>query len=380
MYLLRDMSHDEDKSPPAALAKALRDRGLRLLKNGLWSGFGERWFLAAVTAPQSWERMLSPLLSQAILEARQGAQASKAKPLAAVWAHHLSAAMRERLASFVARVAPEQAWAAGDDGGRFSMRLPGRAPMEVYSPPSPAAMARLPPRIGLFTDLHQWMLKVLLAPRFEERLLQAPRGRVIRNARTLAEVAQVSVPAAARFVQALDQAGHLSRVSGGLEVVEAPALLDKWKGSVSTSFRAEVGALFVRGRPDEHGLHFLLQIARNFEPGQGWGVALGLFSACQALELGHVRGAPAHLYVSDLSPQRLEELGLVLSAEGERVDIVLRVPRSPESLFRAAPQIHGARAADVLQCWLDVSHHRARGQEQAEFLWRRVIGPALKAP
>jgi hypothetical protein len=27
------------------------------------------------------------------------------------------------------------------------------------------------------------------------------------------------------------------------------------------------------------------------------------------------------------------------------------------------------------QCWLDVSHHPARGAEMADLLWRRVIQP-----
>jgi len=33
--------------------------------------------------------------------------------------------------------------------------------------------------------------------------------------------------------------------------------------------------------------------------------------------------------------------------------------------------------ADVIQCWLDVSSHPARGAEQAAFIWKRVLGPAL---
>jgi hypothetical protein len=68
-----------------------------------------------------------------------------------------------------------------------------------------------------------------------------------------------------------------------------------------------------------------------------------------------------------------------LVPEGERVDIVLRVPRFPESLFRAAPKVKGAPVADVVQCWLDVSHHSARGEEQADFLWRRAIAPSLES-
>jgi hypothetical protein len=220
------------------------------------------------------------------------------------------------------------------------------------------------------------MLKVLLAPKFDEHLLKAPRCS-IKNARVLAEVADVSVPAAARFVSALDKAGHLDHRFGDLRVAEPRRLLERWRGAVAASYRQELSARFVRGAPEELELESLVSHARAHVLSKDWRVARGLFEACRALKLGHTKGGPRHLYIAKYDPNELEDIGLILARDGERVDVVLRVPKFPESVFRAAPVIKGGLVADVIQCWLDVYHHPARGEEQAEFLWRRVIGPSL---
>jgi hypothetical protein len=41
--------------------------------------------------------------------------------------------------------------------------------------------------------------------------------------------------------------------------------------------------------------------------------------------------------------------------------------------------VNGVLASDVLQVWLDVAAHPARGAEQAEEIWRRVLAPMVVA-
>ena len=43
-----------------------------------------------------------------------------------------------------------------------------------------------------------------------------------------------------------------------------------------------------------------------------------------------------------------------------------------ESVFRAAVIHEGVPVADILQVWLDVSFHPARGEKQAEEIRRRA--------
>ena len=146
---------------------------------------------------------------------------------------------------------------------------------------------------------------------------------------------------------------------------------------VAVSYRQEIPARFVRGGPGGIELESLVSDTGGPAPHREWRIARGLFEACRALKLGHTKGGPRHLYISRYDPKELEDLGLILAQRGERADVVLRIPRFPESLFRAAPAIKGGLVTDVIQCWLDVSHHPARGEEQADFLWRRAIAPSL---
>jgi hypothetical protein len=39
---------------------------------------------------------------------------------------------------------------------------------------------------------------------------------------------------------------------------------------------------------------------------------------------------------------------------------------------------HGVPVADIVQVWLDVSNHPARGKEQAEQIWKRVLAPSIQ--
>jgi hypothetical protein len=58
----------------------------------------------------------------------------------------------------------------------------------------------------------------------------------------------------------------------------------------------------------------------------------GLFAACDALGVGHVLGAPVHVYVWSKSPELLERLGLVVVAAGESPDVTLQVAAEASGL------------------------------------------------
>jgi hypothetical protein len=112
-------------------------------------------------------------------------------------------------------------------------------------------------------------------------------------------------------------------------------------------------------------------------PGSPVRLCAGLFSAAELLELSFVHGAPRHLYVEEPSPELFQLLGLVRAREGESVDVFVRVPMASASIFRAAVNVSGVPASDVLQIWLDVASHPVRGGAQADEIWRRVLAPSL---
>ena len=88
----------------------------------------------------------------------------------------------------------------------------------------------MPDSANLFSDLNQWLLKVLLAPLVSEDLLEAPRGEY-RNASELAEAAQVSVMSAFRFVRQLEQDGFLDDESETLRLVHREELMRRWQAA-----------------------------------------------------------------------------------------------------------------------------------------------------
>jgi len=95
------------------------------------------------------------------------------------------------------------------------------------------------------------------------------------------------------------------------------------------------------------------------------------------LGLSFVHGAPKHLYVEEPNPELFRLLGLAREREGESADVFVRVPAARASIFRAAVNMSGVPASDVLQIWLDVAAHPARGSAQADEIWRRVLAPSL---
>ena len=52
--------------------------------------------------------------------------------------------------------------------------------------------------------------------------------------------------------------------------------------------------------------------------------------------------------------------------------MIVHRPGFPESVFRGCVERDGVPVADALQCWLDVSFHAARGEEQAKEIAARI--------
>ncbi len=374
------MFRGEEKLSPPVLA-ALKAHGFRPASKGQWQHEGHRWKVALRVAPQSWGRLLAPLLSQSILEARAQSGDAVARPLAVLFAPIVSDTMHDRLHAFVNEVAPKDAWAVIDGHGRSWFHVPGVKALPV--PNSPVVSApRRSVQTNLFSDLNQWLLKVLLAPALPENLVTAPR-QPIRNASVLAGLAKVSVPVAARFVKALDTGGHLDRRFGDLRVADAERLLLSWRAAAGHSRHQEFAMQHARGAIDDNSFRMMLQMAKDGERsdqlhhGGSMLMTAALFSACERLGLRHVDGGARHVYVEKVMATQLEARGLVPAAPGARVDLMIRVARFPEAIQRASVIRDGVRTTDVIQCWLDVSHHRARGEEQADFLWRKILRPAL---
>ena len=341
-----------------------------------------RYIVELKAASEGRPDRLVPLLSQAILQVRAYAQAfpESAAPLAVVAAPAISPSVANSLVSFLSQFAPDVAVGILDREGFRHFVGPGLEKLNA-APPRRAHRQKLPPPESayLFSDLSQWMLKVLLAPLLSEDLLRAPR-REYRNASELAAAAEVSVMSAFRFVRQLRQEGFLDERDGPLRLVRRKELLHRWqaahlRGSPELPLRWIIPVKSQRQLPA--ALHsYRVQPNVKNEPAPR--ACLGLFAAAESLGFGFVHGVPPYFYLESLDREVLSRMGLSPEGAEQRPDVYVRIPAFRESVFRAAVVSGGVPVADILQVWLDVSSHPARGEAQAEEIRHRVLAPIFE--
>lgn len=308
-----------------------------------------------------------PLLSQAILQAQAYARKDHvAKPLAVIQVGDVSPSLLKQVRAFLDDFAADVSVGVVSENGGQYFQGKGLEKLNIDPPAerkAGAKIARSAP--DLFSDLNQWLLKVLLAPHIPERLLAAPRpGAEFRNASELANAASVSVMSAFRFVSQLQGEGFLDEHSQRLKLVRLEELFRRWSAAALRPSLDVPMKFLLRGAPHSQ----LREFVSNHH------ACAGLFAAADALKLGHVHGVAPHAYVQRIPRLERDKWEEILPAgPGEPADLVVRQARAPNSVFRGAIQADGMLVSDVIQIWLDVSVHPSRGQEQADFIYRKVL-------
>jgi hypothetical protein len=364
------------------LTKLFRKRGWRILRQQPTSDAQadlvveagkNRYVVKVKAAPESRRDRLIPLLSQAILEAQASARRFPASvaPLAVVASRRVPDSVAEQVKQFAERNAPNVAVGVIDSVGFRSFAGAGleglnarpdrRARQHIISPQ---------PLPHLFSDLNQWMLKILLGQRLPERLISVPR-RPIQNASQLAEAAGVSGMSASRFVNQLADRGFLEKGQEWLKIVRIEELLDLWVAENRNAANEIPAHWIIKGGPDQ-----LLAALREYTSKDVHNqpqCCLGLFATADALGLGFVRGALPHIYLERLTLDSMTRLGLDFSKSNRPADVMVRIPVNPKAVFRPLVMHERLPVSDVLQVWLDVSTHRSRGREQAREIRRRAL-------
>jgi hypothetical protein len=390
-------SNDNEAQLGRVVADLFREGGWKVFKEPheqhvspdlLVSRHGKKLIVELKRASEGRKDRLIPLLSQAALEAVHYSRVipSHPAPVAIVGASRISDSVAEEAIQFLRERAPEVAIGVLDLEG---LRLFAGHGLESLSsarrPQSdlPPSKARAP---QLFSDLNQWMLKVLLAPRIPELYLSAPRGSY-QGVSQLSEAARVSMMSAFRFVEEFSKEGFVESSSGVLRVVRLRELMNRW-AAASQRRVLEIPMRWVLHR----GRKALGSALRSYESEQvraslnlsdqdsspRAGLCLGLFEAAEALGIGFVHGVKPYLYLERLSAETMKELGLSGNAEEKEADLFVRIPGNRESVFRGVVRKDGVPVSDILQVWLDVSQHPSRGKEQADLIWRKILSPAFE--
>jgi hypothetical protein len=357
-------------------------RGDLLLQRGPHSYVAE-----IKSASESRPDRLIPLLAQAVLQAQAAArrQPEMGAPLAIVGTDRVSEKLVREAEGFARSYAPDVSVGLVTLDGFQWFQGPGLESLGVgVARAARQPRARIPVSAShLFSDLNQWMLKVLLAPGIPPDLLSAPRGEY-RNASQLAGAAGVTVMSAFRLVRQLGLEGFLDAAASTLKLVRLEELFGRWQAANLRPPR-EVAVRWILRGDSERQLREALRAgaAESMEalensrrvPKAVPRACLGVFAAADALGLGFVHGVPPYLYIEKLAPAALQRLGLSMEGVRESPDVYVRVPAARESVFRAAVSREGVPVSDVLQVWLDASAHPARGAEQSELIYRRVLRP-----
>jgi hypothetical protein len=306
---------------------------------------------------------LIPLFAQAVLQSARAAGRNKV-PLAVVAAPKVSRRAAEQVIEFAKDYAPDAAIGVIDFGGLRMFRGPSLEGLNAQAPCQPSMAPNSRRESGqLFSDLNQWMLKVLLAPELPEALLNAPRGQY-RNASQLARAAQVSVMSAFRFVQQLQDEGYLHESAPHIKLVRRQDMFNRWQALGRRSARELPMRLLLKSDPQAP----LRKIPSSSR------ACLALFAAADALKLGFVHGVPQYVYIPRVPPPSLAVWKNLRPCEpGEPPDFIFRQAPAPESVFRGMVRPERVAVSDVLQVWIDVAGHPSRGREQADLIRKRVL-------
>lgn len=312
-----------------------------------------------------------PLLSQAILQAQANAlDAGNAQPLAVISVEKASQSLSKQVGSFVEQYAPHVAVGLVSKNGLRYFRGAGLEELNA-EPDEPRWYGTAPSNqpINLFSDLNQWMLKVLLASDIPDHLLHAPRKKYQSGAE-LADAANVSPMSASRFLQQLRNEGYLDDSSRYLALVRRQELFRRWRSAVMRP-SPELPMMFLIRSPVDQQIKGLV----SKHEGEA---CLGLFAAANVLRLGHVSGVPPYIYVPKLPrPNDKKWRALLPTSASEIPDLIVRQALSPKSTFRGAVHLDGLIVSDVIQVWLDVANHPSRGEEQADLIYEKALRPII---
>ncbi|MDF1800911.1 MAG: hypothetical protein P1V81_17205 [Planctomycetota bacterium] len=299
--------------------------------------------------------ILQGALADSVLRIHQRIERSpgpKREPMVVLAVRDISLGMVQMLQDYASDFAPGVALGIVDARGWAEVRsaagevLLSLEPSEREASPlaallGPSALARRQapgggiPSGSAFSDLGQWLIKVLLGERIERDLMAVPRvsilGRPRRGARyqgvrELAKAAAISPGSVSRLLAALDRGGWLDPAGIPPRLVRVGSLLSAWAGAARGPARIfQASFLLPVGDPEDQLLEAIRlphpdEAVPDLEQLHGRRALAGI-SACSMHRLRVVRSAPPQLYMESPSQAGLEQLGLrapVMSRSGSR--------------------------------------------------------------
>ena len=293
---------------------------------------------------------------------------SKTRPVLLVGADRIGAKTVRAVEAFMGEALPGWEWGVFDLHGMVRLHLPSlridvdRRRVSVRGD-TPSRRSRT-----IFSDLNQWMMKILLLRPVASNLWGGPR-EAVGTPTDLHRVAGVSVETAHRFVRTFEERDFLRRTSAGLRIVRAEALLDTWLAAERLSPRWPIAVAWFLERP--------ASLVDAFPDADDTKAIVGGFEACRRHGLLHASTDVLEIHVLGDWERDLPRWPFERCAQ-DKADLFLVPSRLSTSIGRGSVVGVDLPTVDVLQAALDVAHSAARGTEQAQFLIDHILGAQPK--
>jgi len=304
---------------------------------------------------------------------------------------HIDEKVAEQIRQFASSYAPDVAIGVLDLDGLRRFWGDGFEGLNVERPRELQGKAfKAEAGFNLFSDVNQWLLKVILGQRLSQQLINVPRGE-FRNASQLADLANVSVMSAFRFLRQLEDEGFLDDSGPVARLANLERLLSRWQSALLKPQKQISCRWLIRGGDErrlvnainkyqslvsEDGIDSRSVGERDLQ--RNLRLCLGGYAAASWLGFGHVSGMPPLLYLERINSEVLGRLGLVKIEDSRPADVLVKIPSFKEALFRAAVIRNNIRISDVVQIWLESSVNSARGVEQADHIKRCFFAPIIQ--
>jgi len=179
-------------------------------------------------------------------------------------------------------------------------------------------------------------------------------------------------------VRLFKKLGFIHAARGSLRLIDEKRLLEDWRAATAATAPDEYRLQWLLPRSDGHAqlADALSRLRTSTEAGAK--ACIALYAAADRLGYRHVQGVPPHVYVQRPSTLIPESIGTAEVGPDERADLHIRRPASLEAIFRGAVDASGVPCTDIIQTWIDTSGHSVRGEEQADYIWRRVLAPMIE--
>ena len=303
-------------------------------------------------------------LASATLTAQRVAKKGDSQPVAMIELPRLGPKSMDFARRFMAREAPEVGWCLFDLEGAYRFEIPPLAVVQSGKPRSRSEPRPQPVRGTLFSDLHRWMLKILLMREVPQRFWGGP-AQSIQSVKDLATVAKVSPQTAYSFLRTFEAAGYVRETSEGIAIVRRGELMRAWLNHDAAFHASRIPVCSILGAGQD--LQKLVMRSDGSEQ-----FAVTGFEACRLLGVLHAPVPQREICLQGDIEAAIHAWKLK-QCEARDADLFLSKMAYPKSVLRGRTMKENLPVVDIMEAALSVFPQTPRGREQASYLFQHVL-------